>query len=286
MDNVSCTRLMSLCNIGDLEAQRYLAISSGSVPEAYYLFLLNQCVAPLSLEATSDVAGLGRFELKVAQKEKTGPGRRVGTKELTRWKEVRLEAMKQGGSDSEKCVICMCEFDETDPIVQLSYCAEHYFHPACIEACRGTSEFLKCPVCTRAYGIVIGDMPCGSLQIVNFPQGQLCIDGFPDVPTIVIQYTMPSGTQSGAHYSGTGRTAFFPATPEGIQTVKLLLLAFERRLTFTVGTSVTTGRQNAVVWNGIHHKTNVTGGPTRYGYPDTGYFFRVREELICKGISA
>lgn len=29
---------------------------------------------------------------------------------------------------------------------------------------------------------------------------------------------------------------------------------------FTVGTSVTSGRSNVVIWNGIHHKTSVTGG--------------------------
>ena len=51
-----------------------------------------------------------------------------------------------------------------------------------------------------------------------------------------------------------------------------------------IGTSVTTGRSNTVVWNGIHHKTNTTGGPTRFGYPDDTYFARVKAELAMVGI--
>jgi len=38
------------------------------------------------------------------------------------------------------------------------------------------------------------------------------------------------------------------------------------------------------VWNGIHHKTNTSGGSTRYGYPDDTYFNRVKLELALKGV--
>jgi hypothetical protein len=38
------------------------------------------------------------------------------------------------------------------------------------------------------------------------------------------------------------------------------------------------------VWNGIHHKTSLTGGSTNYGYPDPSYFQRVIEELKQKNI--
>ena len=46
--------------------------------------------------------------------------------------------------------------------------------------------------------------------------------------------------------------------------LQLLTLSFLRRHSFTVGTSVTTGMSNCVIWNGIHHKTSQSGGPTRY----------------------
>ena len=38
---------------------------------------------------------------------------------------------------------------------------------------------------------------------------------------------------------------------------------------------------NCVIWNGVHHKTNLGGGASHYGYPDST---RVKEELAVKGI--
>ena len=61
-------------------------------------------------------------------------------------------------------------------------------------------------------------------------------------------------------------------------------VAFRQKVTFTVGTSITTGRDNQVVWNGIHHKTRPGGGATSHGYPDDTYFDRVKLELEQKGI--
>jgi hypothetical protein len=55
-------------------------------------------------------------------------------------------------------------------------------------------------------------------------------------------------------YSGTGRTAYLPDNAEGQEVLELLKRCFDKRLTFTVGRSVTTGQDNCVVWNGIHHK--------------------------------
>ncbi len=65
----------------------------------------------------------------------------------------------------------------------------------------------------------------------------------------------------------------------------LLRIAFDRKLSFRVGTSLTTGKNNTVIWNGIHHKTNTIGGTSQFGYPDPTYFSRVKEELAAKGIS-
>ena len=64
----------------------------------------------------------------------------------------------------------------------------------------------------------------------------------------------------------------------------ILIKAFERRLTFIVGTSVTTGQTNVVVWSGIHHKTNLYGGSQNFGFPDQTYFLRVTQELAAKGV--
>ena len=64
--------------------------------------------------------------------------------------------------------------------------------------------------------------------------------------------------------------------------LRLLQIAFDRRVLFRVGTSITTGVSNTVVWNGIHHKTQVHGGA--FGYPDSTYLTRVCLELAAWGI--
>ena len=66
--------------------------------------------------------------------------------------------------------------------------------------------------------------------------------------------------------------------------LRLLQKAFDRKLIFTVGRSVTTGRDNVIVWNGVHHKTDTSGGAAYFGYPDPTYFDRVKLELAAKGI--
>lgn len=84
--------------------------------------------------------------------------------------------------------------------------------------------------------------------------------------------------------SGTFRTAYLPAIPEGERVLALLVRAFQARLSFTVGQSITTGEENTVIWSGIHHKTSPHGGP--FGYPDPTYLQRVQEELAAVGIFA
>jgi deltex-like protein len=105
-------------------------------------------------------------------------------------------------------------------------------------------------------------------------------DGFKQ-GTIIIDYYFPSTKL----YSGTRRYAYLPNTTEGREVLGLLKVCFDRRLTFTVGTSVTTGESNTTVWNGVHHKTNTTGGSQYFGYPDTTYFNRVKQELAAKGVT-
>jgi deltex-like protein len=65
--------------------------------------------------------------------------------------------------------------------------------------------------------------------------------------------------------------------------LRLLEKAFDAGLTFTIGTSLTTGQSNCVVWSGIHHKTVISGGP--FGYPDPTYLQRVQDELRYKGLT-
>ena len=95
------------------------------------------------------------------------------------------------------------------------------------------------------------------------------LPGYEKCGTIQINYHIPSGKQGkehphpGRHFAGTARTAYVPDSPEGRKVARLLKKAFDARLIFTVGTSHTTGATDAVVWNDIHHKTSMSGGPTR-----------------------
>ena len=72
--------------------------------------------------------------------------------------------------------------------------------------------------------------------------------------------------------------------PEGDEVMALCQIAFHRKLIFTVGFSPTRGTDNVVCWNGVHHKTNQTGGPTQYGYPDESFLERCKAELRLKNV--
>ena len=66
--------------------------------------------------------------------------------------------------------------------------------------------------------------------------------------------------------------------------LKLLKEAWQRRLVFTIGTSSTTGEQDTVVWNEIHHKTEAFSNHMGHGFPDPNYLDNVLAELAAQGV--
>ncbi|XP_034441659.1 uncharacterized protein dtx3l2.3 [Hippoglossus hippoglossus] len=179
------------------------------------------------------------------------------------------------------CPICMDKFKD-----KIKLKCTH-------ELCKGCLQTLKmktgpiCPVCRDVFDVVEGNQPSGKMSSKTWGSS---LDGFPDCATIVISYDIPGGNQTkrhpnpGQHYSGIQRTAYLPDNDEGREVLQLLSRAFDQKLIFTVGMSRTTGLENQVTWNDIHHKTSRSGGPNSFGYPDPGYLSRVREELKAKGI--
>ncbi|CAB1336764.1 unnamed protein product [Coregonus sp. 'balchen'] len=148
-----------------------------------------------------------------------------------------------------------------------------------------------CPVCRLVYGQLIGNQPAtGSMMVERDPDLEL--PGHEGYGCICIIYSFPPGLQAPEHpnpgvsYPGTDRVAYLPDTSEGNRVLGLLRRAFEQRLIFTIGTSMTTGMHNVITWNDIHHKTSIWGGPRCFGYPDPTYLVRVTEELREKGITA
>ena len=86
--------------------------------------------------------------------------------------------------------------------------------------------------------------------------------------TIKITYHIPSGIQGpnhphpGRQFFGDTRFAYLPDSPEGREVLSLLKRAFEAKLIFTVGRSVTSNKDNVIIWNNdIRHKTFRDGGP-------------------------
>mmetsp|Transcript_7785 Transcript_7785/g.11546 ORF Transcript_7785/g.11546 Transcript_7785/m.11546 type:complete len:356 (+) Transcript_7785:110-1177(+) len=225
----------------------------------------------------------------------------VKAQQLTNWE--RCNTMEQFEKiKDQKCPLCYCEFYEDDEEIteQSMYivriCKDgkkegHWFHAECIAECyKPHGHYLKCPLtcCVNCYGLEIGDMPQGTMQ-VNITENS--IPAYSKSKTIEIRYSFPGGTQGREHqhpgiaYNGTSRVAFLPDNKEGHYVLKLLKIGWERRLLFRVGKSVTTGADNCVVWNGVHHKTNTTGGSASFGYPDVTYFARVVGELNDKGVT-
>ena len=102
----------------------------------------------------------------------------------------------------------------------------------------------------------------------------------------MVTYDFPGGVhpETKKYFHGDGRRGYIPDTEEGRQVLALLVKCFERRLTFTVGYSVVRGRDNCIVWNGVHHKTRTCGGSACYGYPDDTYLNRVKQEMALKGV--
>lgn len=97
----------------------------------------------------------------------------------------------------------------------------------------------------------------------------------------------PVTLQNGRHFSTHGfpRVCYLPDCTKGQKVMRLLQVAWDRRLTFTIGTSVTTGANNTIVWNEIHHKTECHGNASGHGYPDPNYLDNVLMELESQGVT-
>ncbi|XP_070963288.1 probable E3 ubiquitin-protein ligase DTX3 isoform X1 [Oncorhynchus clarkii lewisi] len=187
--------------------------------------------------------------------------------------------------DHTSCSICMGDMVER---TTLERCG-HTFCRSCLDQAFKVKR--ACPVCRLVYGQLIGNQPAsGTMMVERDPDLEL--PGHEGYGCICIIYSFTPGLQAPEHpnpgvsYPGTDRVAYLPDSPEGNRVLGLLRRAFDQRLIFTIGTSMTTGMHNVITWNDIHHKTSIWGGPRCFGYPDPTYLVRVTEELREKGITA
>ncbi|KAG7483703.1 hypothetical protein MATL_G00041130 [Megalops atlanticus] len=169
----------------------------------------------------------------------------------------------------------------------------HTLHLLCMLAMynNGTKDgSLQCPSCKTIYGEKTGTQPKGKMEIYSIPQS---LPGHPDCGTIQIIYNIPPGIQGPEHPNpgqpytcrGFPRLCFLPDNNKGRKVLELLKVAWTRRLIFTVGTSSTTGEPDTVVWNEIHHKTEMMSNISGHGYPDPNYLDNVLSELAAQGVT-
>ncbi|KAK7506038.1 hypothetical protein BaRGS_00002760 [Batillaria attramentaria] len=199
---------------------------------------------------------------------------------------------KVSPQENEDCCIC-CDaltgpssYGEGQPgqfdVIQLNKCS-HMFHRLCLLAMYDSShnhDSIQCPTCKTIYGEYIGNCPPGEM---SFDIIQRSLPGFPGCNTI----RGPEHPHPGRRFTARGfpRTGYLPDTDRGRKILKMLILAFKRRLMFTIGQSATTGEGDTVTWNEIHHKTEFGSNVSGHGYPDPNYLDNVTAELALKGVT-
>lgn len=208
--------------------------------------------------------------------------------------------------EEEMCPICITSIKEPadidvpsniknfpkDDICALKFCS-HLFHNICIismlnaaQKDKQCSNYLSCPVCQTIHGMKTGDQPLSGTMDIR--EDAIPLPGHPGYGTITVTYNFNHcSNKQGMQYNSNGfpRVCFIPASHEGRKLLKLLQIAFNRRLIFTIGTSITSGTPNCVVWNNIHHKTERNSNSSGHGYPDPNYIKNATLELAVQGVS-
>ncbi|NXU15687.1 DTX3L ligase, partial [Pardalotus punctatus] len=162
--------------------------------------------------------------------------------------------------EEDECPICRDRIKNKETLEK----CKHAFCKSCID--QAMAYKLACPVCNTVCGVLRGNQPEGKMSTTTVSSS---LPGYPNCGTIQIDYSMKGGIQTSSHpnpgqpYGSTHRRAFLPDNKEGQEILQLLRRAFNQKLIFTVGQSCTTGEQNVITWNDIHHKTATHGGPTQ-----------------------
>lgn len=208
-----------------------------------------------------------------------------------------VRVVEEGCWSDARCPICLIELapeNTGNMVVALTQCC-HQLHLDCLNAMLSRQSckrnmYIQCPVCMMIYGEKTGNQPEGSMDwnVLNYS-----LPGHNGSRTIQITYNIVSGIQGSEHpnpgrpYYAVGfpRVCYLPDTEKGRKILRLLSVAFERRLVFTIGRSVTTGREDVVTWNEIHHKTEPGVSNSGHGYPDPNYLDNCLKELAVHGVT-
>ncbi|XP_069484969.1 E3 ubiquitin-protein ligase DTX4 isoform X2 [Ambystoma mexicanum] len=217
---------------------------------------------------------------------------------------VKKYLQKVRNPPEEDCTICMdcltypSGYKNPHPAIRpdlvgrLSKCG-HAYHLHCLVAMYNNGNkdgSLQCPTCKTIYGVKTGNQPPGKMEYHVIPHS---LPGHPECRTIRIIYNIPAGVQGPEHPNpgksftarGFPRHCYLPDNEKGRKALKLLIVAWERRLIFAVGTSSTTGESDTIIWNEVHHKTEFGSNLTGHGFPDPKYLDNLLAELAAQGIT-
>jgi deltex len=181
---------------------------------------------------------------------------------------IATSVINNNNNNEKTCVICMDTIgsEANSYEKKLDKCG-HSFCSICIDNYFNNVK-KQCPICLTIYGVNYGNQPDGGTMTTSIINKSL--PGYDsNSNTIQIQYSFSSGIQNVTHpnpgkpYSGTMRTAYLPDSLEGRKVLVLLKKSFDLKQTFTIGMSRTTGVNNTITWNDIHHKTSIHGGPSK-----------------------
>uniref|UniRef100_A0A1A8CQP9 E3 ubiquitin-protein ligase n=2 Tax=Nothobranchius kadleci TaxID=1051664 RepID=A0A1A8CQP9_NOTKA len=253
---------------------------------------------PVSKSDIKPVPGLGHCCRKTTKKQ----ARKGKTPEEV----VKRYLQKVRNPPEEDCTICMEALSgpsgykgpgvggisRAESVGRLAQCG-HQYHLQCLVAMYNNGNkdgSLQCPTCKTIYGVKTGNQPPGKMEYHVIPHS---LPGHPDCKTIRIIYNIPPGIQGPEHPNpgkpftarGFPRHCYLPDSEKGRKVLRLLLVAWDRRLIFSVGTSSTTGESDTVIWNEVHHKTEFGSNLTGHGFPDPGHLDNVLEELRAQGIT-
>ncbi|XP_036242951.1 E3 ubiquitin-protein ligase DTX3L [Molothrus ater] len=218
---------------------------------------------------------------ELSSQEATGASKKSSVRQNNNLSSEGQTQAKTEKKEDDECPICRDKIENKEILEK----CKHAFCKTCIDIAMAYKQ--ACPVCNAVCGVLIGDQPEGTMSTTTISSS---LPGYPNCGTIQIDYDMNGGIQTSSHpnpgqaYGPAHRRAYLPDNEEGREILQLLRRAFKQKLIFTVGQSHTTGAQNVITWNDIHHKTAMVGGPTQFGYPDSSYLQRVRSELKAKGI--
>jgi len=190
-----------------------------------------------------------------------------------------------------QCPVCLSSINEGEAVATCHCDAgTHGFHRHCLQPWLARAR--SCPQCQKKVGIYQGTQPLETGDYMAVESVPFALAGF-QCPTLTIRYSIHNGIQKAGHpnpgqeYFGTIRTAYLPFNSEGIETLRLLRIAWDNGCIFKVGTSLTTGAEDVVCWGIIPHKTVPNSDINQhieYGFPDATYFDRVRYACNNLGI--